>query len=136
MTAYISVSFSNRSEADPALQAIRKTLQQHQIQSFVFVEKYRFAKTEEKAMMTQCMADIDKCDLLIAEVSDKAIGVGIEIGYARAKKKPVIYLRHISAEHSTTAVGISDHVIIYENETDLNNQLNTVLKSILYKPPF
>lgn len=71
-------------------------------------------------MMQQAMKDIDSCDLLIAETSDKVIVIGIEVGYARAKGKPVIYVRHHNAEHSTTISGISDFQIIYINPKDLN----------------
>ena len=40
--------------------------------------------------------DIDNSDILIAEVSEKAIGVGIEVGYAKAKGKPIIYIKNQS----------------------------------------
>jgi 2'-deoxynucleoside 5'-phosphate N-hydrolase len=40
-------------------------------------------------MMRQAFAAIDKNDLLIAETTDKAIGIGIEVGYAKAKGKPI-----------------------------------------------
>lgn len=131
MIAYISVSFSKRSEVEPALQVIRQTLQQHSILPFIFVDERYFLLDEEKKMMKQCMEDIDKCDLLIAEVSDKAIGVGIEVGYAKAKGKPVVYLRKATAEHSTTTSGISDYSIVYDDESNLQIELNNGLKTIL-----
>jgi 2'-deoxynucleoside 5'-phosphate N-hydrolase len=85
----------------------------------VFVEKYNFDKTQEKQMMQQARHDIDKSSLLIAEVSEKAIGVGIEIGYAIALNKPVIYLRNSQSEYSTTVGGIVDHHIVYSSLEDL-----------------
>ena len=81
-------------------------------------------------MMQQAMADIDKCDLFVAEVSDKAIGIGVEAGYAKAKGKPVIYIRGKQAEHSTTVAGISDFQIIYGDLADLQKQLSSALKQI------
>jgi len=69
------------------------------------------------------MADIDNSDILIAETSNKGIGIGIEVGYAKAKGKPLIYLRNQNAEHSTTVSGICDFQIIYKNIHDLKNQL-------------
>jgi 2'-deoxynucleoside 5'-phosphate N-hydrolase len=41
-------------------------------------------------MMAQAFLDIGQSDFLIAETSDKGIGIGIEVGYARAKQKPII----------------------------------------------
>ena len=81
--------------------------------------------------MQQALADIDVCDLLIAEVSDKAIGIGVEAGYAKGKGKPVIYIRQKDSEHSTTLSGISDYRIIYDNINDLELQLSACIKKIL-----
>jgi nucleoside 2-deoxyribosyltransferase len=86
-----------------------------------------FEVHEEKQMMQQAFREIDAADLLIAEVSEKGIGVGIEIGYAAAKGKPVIYLRNASSEHSTTAAGSASHVIIYKNTADLVEKLTAIL---------
>ena len=82
-------------------------------------------------MMQQAMRDIDHCDVLIAETSHKGIGIGIEVGYAKAKGKPVIYLRHQDAEHSTTVSGISDFQIAYSDTNDLQKQLCGILKGIV-----
>lgn len=129
MKAYISVSFSKRKLVDQEIKAITNTLNEHQISSFVFVDNYKFGLTEERQMMKQAMADIDNCDILIAETSDKAIGIGIEVGYAKAKGKTVIYLRKKEEEHSTTVSGISDFQIVYRDTNDLKNQLaNTLSK--------
>ena len=82
-------------------------------------------------MMQQATADISNCDLLIAEVSEKAVGVGIEVGYAKGKRKPVIYVRQASAEHSTTASGISDYSIVYSSPLDLGTKLRSILAEVL-----
>jgi 2'-deoxynucleoside 5'-phosphate N-hydrolase len=131
MTAYISVSFSKRKLIDEELSAIINTLHQHKIEPFIFVDNYEFDLTQEREMMQQAMAGIDSCDILIAEVSDKAIGIGIEVGYAKAKSKPVIYLRKKEAERSTTVSGISDVQIVYNDVNDLQKQLVGALKEII-----
>ncbi|MBK8952602.1 MAG: nucleoside 2-deoxyribosyltransferase [Chitinophagaceae bacterium] len=111
MKAYISISYNNRRNISDILNAITEALQDAGVSPFVFVDTYTFSIAEEKQMMAQAMHDIDACDLLIAEVSDKAIGIGVEAGYARAKGKPVIYTRHTEAAHSTTLAGISNYQI-------------------------
>jgi len=100
--AYLSVSYSNRKFLETEIETIRQTLAGFQTSLFVFVDTYRFSPNEEKQMMQQAFSDILSSDMVIAEVSDKAIGVGIEIGYAVAVQKPLIYLRNALAEHSTT----------------------------------
>ena len=134
MTAYISVSYNKRKFLQKELDAIADALNFFAIISFVFVDKYSFSPRQEKEMMELAFAEIDKCELLIAETSDKAIGIGIEVGYAKAKNKPVIYLRNKNAEHSITVSGSSDYTIIYSDAGDLRMQLSEALKEIFIAP--
>ena len=73
------------------------------------------------------MADIDRCDMLIAMVNVKAIGVGVEAGYAKAKGMPVVFVRQKNAEHSTTVSGISDAQIIYGDIGELKEELREIV---------
>ena len=96
----------------------------------MFVDHYKFDPTQERQMMNQALADIDSCDMLIAETSHKGIGIGVEAGYAKAKNKPIVYLRHENAEHSTTVSGISDFQIIYTDTSDLKNKLKDAVSKL------
>jgi len=131
MKAYISISYNKRNELSEELQSIIVVLEKFRIKPFVFVDNFKFTSVQEKEMMQQAMASIDDCDLLIAETSDKAIGIGIEVGYAKAKGKQVIYMRNKNAEHSTTVSGISDFQVVYDDVKDLNEQLTIVLSRIV-----
>lgn len=79
------------------------------------------------------MIDIDNCEILIAEITNKGIGIGVEVGYAKAKGKTVIYLRQQDAEHSTTVSGISDFQIVYNDTTELKTQLTEIIKKYQQK---
>lgn len=131
MKAYISVSFSKRKLLDKEITAIVDILNVFKISAFVFVDNYKFNITQEREMMQQAMTDIYNCNILIAETSNKGIGIGIEVGYAKAKGKPIIYLRQKDAEHSTTVSGISDFQIIYDDVNDLREQLAEILNRIM-----
>lgn len=130
MQAYISISFNQRKSLDKVVKAIKETLVLLNIQPFVFVDNYNFDKTQEKEMMTTAFTEIGKADLLIAEVSDKAIGIGVEVGYARAMGIPAIYIRNKTSEHSTTVSGACNHSIIYHNENDLKQELEKFISSV------
>jgi 2'-deoxynucleoside 5'-phosphate N-hydrolase len=130
MRAYIAVSYSKRKFLQAELEIIKQTLDQCNIDPFVFVDMYNFKPAEENLMMQQAFAAIDGCDLLIAETSDKAIGIGIEVGYAKAKGKPVIYVRSNTAQHSTTVSGAGDYSIIYTSSDNLGHQLKNILKTL------
>lgn len=112
MQAYISISNNKRQELNDELRSIIDTLKEFHIEPFVFVDNFKFSSDQEKEMMQQAILSIDDCGLVIAETSDKAIGIGIEVGYAKAKSKPVIYMRNRNAEHSTTVSGkrFSDYI--------------------------
>ena len=129
--AYISISYNKRQELNDELQSIIKTLREFHIKPFVFVDNFKFSSEQEKEMMQQAILSIDDCDLLIAETSDKGIGIGVEVGYAKAKGKPVIYMRNKNADHSTTVSGLSDSQIIYNDVKDLKEQLAIVLSEII-----
>ena len=128
MQAYISISFSKKNELEKEVQAIKNALGKFGISGFVFVDEYQFSAKQEKKMMQKAMEDVEKSAILIAEVSEKGIGIGIEVGYAKAKNIPVIYVRNSSSEHSTTVSGIADFKIIYENVIDLEEKLEKIIR--------
>jgi nucleoside 2-deoxyribosyltransferase len=128
MKAYIAISYAGRYQLKDELETICHALKDEGIESFVFVNQYQFRPEEEKLMMQQAMKEIDHCDILIAAASEKAIGIGIEAGYAKGKGKTVIYIRQEAAPHSTTLSGISDHQIIYSDLHHLSDQLSICLR--------
>jgi 2'-deoxynucleoside 5'-phosphate N-hydrolase len=131
MKAYIAISYSKRKTLQEAVDAIIAALHTFDITAFIFVDAFQFSAEQEQEMMQQAMAAIDSSDFLIAEATGKAIGVGIEAGYAVAKKKSVIYIRSKDAAHSTTLSGISSYGIIYEDSSDLKLQLEAVINTVI-----
>lgn len=131
MKAYISVSVAQKDAVKKYLEAMKSMLQKYAVEPLIFVEKYKFEKTAEKEMMQQALLDIGNCDLFLAEVSEKAIGIGIEAGYAKALGKPIIYCYKSGSEFSTTLSGISDYTLKYEHVENLKKQLDTVLTNII-----
>jgi len=127
MKAYIAIPYQGRKEIREELDTITSILNQCGVSPFVFADQYSFKEEEEKQMMQQAMEDINESDWLIALASEKAIGIGIEAGFAKGKGKPVIYIRHMEAEHSTTLSGISDYQIIYVDLQDLGQKLKRIV---------
>lgn len=128
--AYLAISYSSRKLFDKEVQSLIELCKMNDIELLSFVDKYNFKENEEKEMMETAFLEIDKSDFLIAELTTKSIGVGIEIGYACAKGKPIIYLCKKDSEYSMTASGSSTYNIEYENETDLMELMKTLLKRL------
>jgi nucleoside 2-deoxyribosyltransferase len=129
--AYFAISYSNRKLFDREVKSLQYLFEKNYIELLVFVDKYNFNQNQEKEMMKAAFKEIDNSDFLIAELTTKSIGVGIEIGYACAKNKPIFYLYKKGSEYSTTASGCSNITIAYENELDLVITLEKQLKLIL-----
>ncbi len=128
--AYCAIGYATRKNFNQEIQSITHLFSSLGIELLVFVDRYHFKDNEEKEMMTTAFNEIDSCDFLIAELSAKSIGVGIEIGYAYATQKPILYLRKEGTAYSTTAAGCSSHSIVYKNPNDLMEKLRVILHSI------
>ncbi|MFN3667669.1 MAG: nucleoside 2-deoxyribosyltransferase [Sediminibacterium sp.] len=126
--AYLALSLSMRPMLNQVVEVLREILEEQGIALFVFVDHFSFTPAEESAMMQQAFQEIDHADLLIAECSEKAIGVGIEAGYALGKGKNVWYLRQINSPHSTTLSGAAQKSFIYSDPADLGNQIKRELQ--------
>lgn len=126
--AYLALSLSMRPMLNQVVEVLREILEEQGIALFVFVDHFSFTLAEESAMMQQAFQEIDHADLLIAECSEKAIGVGIEAGYALGKGKNVWYLRQINSPHSTTLSGAAQKSFIYSDPADLGNQIKRELQ--------
>jgi len=129
-TAYFGISKSNRANFEKEINQLKKYLAKNAIELLVFVDKYDFKLGQEKEMMKIAFEEIDKSDFLIVELSKKAIGVGIEVGYAFAKQKPIIYIKRKNAKYSTTVGGCADFIIEYENEFHLSEEIENLITKI------
>lgn len=127
---YLAISYSNRSLFDKEIEGLKKVFKKNNLELLVFVDKYNFKAHQEKKMMETAFNEIDNAVLLVAELTTKSIGVGIEIGYAFAKGIPIIYLRKKNAEYSTTASGSSTYIVEYENEFDLNESMEKLFECL------
>ena len=130
--AFVSVSFNKKNELESEITTIVGVLKKHNINPFVFVNTYIFSLDKEKEMMDKATKAIATSDILIAEVTDKPIGVGIEIGYAYALRKKIICLRKKRAEYSTTVGGIADEQIIYSSNDELKTNLEKALSRLRF----
>ena len=127
--AYFAISYSNRKQFDKEIESLKILFNKNNVELLVFVDKYNFKTNQEKEMMRVAFEEIESSDFLIAELTTKSIGIGIEIGYAFAKEKPIFYLRKKDSEYSTTASGCSSYIIEYENESNLVKIMGNRLKT-------
>lgn len=69
---------------------------------------------------------ISVCDLVVIDLTEKGVGVGIEAGYAFAKGIPVITIAKRGSDISDTLAGISKKVIFYDSIEGMRILLNSL----------
>ncbi|MEM7368333.1 MAG: nucleoside 2-deoxyribosyltransferase [Bacteroidota bacterium] len=129
--AYFGISLSNRPRFDAEIDQLKRCLASFQYSLFVFVDVYSFTADQATEMMQTAFRDLDASDVLIVELSKKAIGVGVEVGYAVAKGIPIIYLKRQEASYSTTVGGSADYFLAYNGLTELEEKMTEVMKKMV-----
>lgn len=72
-------------------------------------------------LMRHSLAAIDAADLVLVELTEKGVGVGIEAGYAHANGIPVVTIAPMGADISETLRGIAATVFFYTTYADLSH---------------
>ena len=118
MKAYIAIKyykdFRNRREVDK----ITEILEDKGYETICIIrdeEKDRGIKLHPKDLMELTFRRIDACELVIIDLSEKGVGLGIEAGYAHAKGKLIITIAKKGSDISDTLRGISEKVVIYDD---------------------
>jgi len=90
-------------------------------------EKWGEIEFKPEEMMSITLNQIEQSDLVIADVTDWPIGVGVEAGYAHAKSVPVICICQADKKVANTVAGLADNVIRYQDYGDLSKKLVPLL---------
>lgn len=69
----------------------------------------------------------NKAELMIAEVSNKSLGVGIELGWANLNNVKIICIYKKDTQLSSSLKAISNNFIEYSNSIDLIEKLEKIL---------
>jgi 2'-deoxynucleoside 5'-phosphate N-hydrolase len=79
------------------------------------VEQWGAQSFDAHELMQRTFAAIDASDLVVVDLAEKGVGVGIEAGYAHAKKIPIVVIAPRGADVSETLRGIAQRVIEYDS---------------------
>lgn len=69
---------------------------------------------------------IDESDLVIIDLTEKGVGLGIEAGYAFAKGIRIITIAKQGSDISETLMGISEKIFFYDDIEEIENLLKMV----------
>ena len=94
------------------------------------VERWGAVKLAPEELMKKTFGMIDGCAVVVIELSEKGVGLGIEAGYAYAKGVPVVTIARQGAEISETLRGISRKVFFYDAYRDLEPLFVNLFKEV------
>ena len=116
-SVYFGIKYHPDNRNKGVIEEFERCFSKHGFKSFCVVrdmELWGEASVSAKEIMQETFAKIDSSDLVVLDVSEKGVGLGIEAGYAKAKGKELIVTVRKGMEVSTTISGTADRVIDYE----------------------
>lgn len=97
------------------------------------VEHFKHVFNNPKELMIRAFEEIQKCDFLLIDMSDKPTGRAIEAGIAYTLGKKVVVIMKKGTLIKSTTQGIADIVIDYDLLEDIVPKLKNYLQ-IFYSP--
>lgn len=122
MKAYIGIKYHEDYRNKTIVDKISSTLEEKGYETICIVNdvnsknKVPFSPEE---LMKITFDSIDTCNLVIIDLTEKGVGLGIEAGYAYAKGIPIITIAKNGSDISETLEGISNKVLFYNKIEDL-----------------
>ncbi len=87
------------------------------------VEQWGAFAFDPSALMERSFQEIDASDIVLIDLTEKGVGIGIEAGYAFAKQIPIITIAQVDSSISTTLQGISQRILLYSQYADITEVL-------------
>lgn len=116
--AYIGIKYYEDNRNMDEIQAISERLEDAGYKAICIardVEKWGKVPLNPQELMERTFLEIDRSNIVVLEMSEKGVGLGIEAGYAYAKGIPIMVLIKEGQKLSNTMRGIADRVIIYRD---------------------
>jgi len=123
---FLSIKFYADQRNRAWVEALTAALAEHglKVQCVVRdIENWGMVSLSAAELMQQTFDLLERCSLVVVNLSDKGVGLGIEAGYAYAHNIPVIAAVPQEADLSTTLSGISRWTIRYAGLEDLTRQI-------------
>jgi nucleoside 2-deoxyribosyltransferase len=114
--AYLAVKFhadqANRAHIENLLQALERAGYEA-VCVVRDLEHWGEIAFDPPDLMRRMFELLESSDLVVVDLAEKGVGVGIEAGYARARGQPVVAVAPAGLDISTTLQGIASAVYSY-----------------------
>ena len=122
MRAYLSIKFHADGRNRTTIERISALLEEQGLDTICItrdLEEWGQVSFAPRELMRQTFEAIEASDVVVIELTEKGVGVGIEAGYAAAMSIPVVTIARAGADVSETLRGISQNVVLYEEYDEL-----------------
>ncbi len=130
MKAYLGIKFHSDDSNKPRVDHLSSIIEKCGFSVSCIardIEKWGQNAFTPAELMRETFQVIDACDVVIIDLTEKGVGLGIEAGYAYSKKIPIITIAN-KQEISTTLLGISNNHLVYGDESELFEFFKLALK--------
>lgn len=130
MRVFLSIKFSGEDGSRQQVEEVIAAVEAAGAEVYCFrrdAEKWGDVMFRAEEMMELTFGEINKSDIVVADVSDWPIGVGVEAGYAYAKGIPVICICRRDKRLANTVSGLTNHVIRYTDGKGLEKQITPII---------
>ncbi|TFH34316.1 MAG: nucleoside 2-deoxyribosyltransferase [Anaerolineales bacterium] len=127
MRVYLAIKYVEGHANRDRIEGITAILERHGIATYCVardLEQWGTVSFDAQALMQKAFQEIDASNLVLVDLTEKGVGVGIEAGYAFAKQIPVMTIAQSGSDISTTIRGISRKVVQYTAYDDLSSFLD------------
>jgi len=127
MRAYLAIKHHEDNSNRQLIEQLSLHLSLQGIETTVMTrdhERWGEKKFPPDELMRITFEEIGVSDVLIVEMSEKGVGLGIEAGYAFAKGIPIIVVAREGSDISETLRGIARKIILYKDPEEIVISLN------------
>lgn len=131
MKAYLAIKYHPDHQNRSWIENISAALAQNGFETVCIardVEQWGQVHLSPAELMQRSFAEIETSDVVVVELTEKGVGVGIEAGYAYARCIPIITIARKGADISATLQGISQKLFLYDNTDELFSFFQTLAK--------
>ena len=132
MKAFLSIKYHTDYHNRTRIEAIAVVLEARGFETTCIardVERWGQLKFDARELMARTFAAIDASDLVVVDLTEKGVGIGIEAGYAHAKNIPVVTIAQTGADISDTLLGISRAIFRYADVDDLTRAIEEMIRN-------
>jgi 2'-deoxynucleoside 5'-phosphate N-hydrolase len=128
MKLFLSIKYHANNDNRPQIEGITAALRRWGWEVICVtrdIEKWGKRPLPADELMGQTFAAIEGCDLLLVELSEKGVGIGIEAGYAYARGIPIVVVAPTGGDISTTLQGLARRFGWYADYDEIASWLET-----------